>query len=84
MKEWNKPQLLSLGLENTFTDIETIGNGNGNGNGNDSNNMHFCHGINNWHSTEDCTHNHGGGSCKDPSHKWSEAHKSSCCCIGQS
>ena len=65
-----------LGLENTNDDAEAYKN--------DKDNVHFCHAINDWHSTEDCTHNHGGGACKDPAHGWSEEHKSSCCCIGLS
>lgn len=43
---------------------------------------HYCHGEEGFHSIASCTHNHGGGSCKDPDHIWNEAHKASCCCIG--
>ena len=80
MKEWNNPELLSLGVENTFEEeLDPQAK---------PENTHWCHAANNgaggWHETDKCTHNHGGGACKDPSHQWSEAHKSSCCCIGQS
>lgn len=73
MKNWAKPEVKNLGFENTYEDIETAAS---------KPNIHFCHSINDWHSTEGCTHNHGGGACKDPAHQWSEAHKSSCCCVG--
>ena len=67
MKNWDKPEVRNLGFENTYGDHD---------------NEHFCHAIGDWHSTETCTHNHGGGNCDDPDHQWPEAHKSSCCCYG--
>lgn len=75
MKNWAKPEVKNLGFENTYEDGTEYKK---------PSNTHFCHAINGFHSTKDCTHNHGGGACKDPTHQWSEAHKSSCCCVGLS
>ena len=78
MKEWNKPELLSLGIENTFTDEETISNG---GNGG----QHYCHasGTPVLHGNG-CGHSHAGNCDLEEHEKWNTAHHASCCCVGQS
>lgn len=93
MKEWNNPQLFSLGVENTF-DIELTGNGNGNGNGNTSAVYHYCHkggsssictGSTNDHANINSSANKGhkftGQVCTDPNHADLNG-ASSCCCVG--
>lgn len=81
MKEWNNPQLFSLGVENTFdacdceaTTYKTV------------NNEHYCHFESKWHQNNCASLKDGhdqsakcptGGSHYDP---WNVAHKSKCCC----
>ncbi len=80
MKEWNKPELLSLGVENTFTnctcselfeDKEK-----------DPKNFNYCHDLGEWHRN-DCASigHHMNNGCKGtPECTWPESHYSKCCC----
>ena len=76
MKEWNKPQLLSLGLESTFEDgVEDISD----------NNTHYCHAEGIWHSTSDCkpgiSDHYKNNDCKGSDVcGWDQKGNSKCCC----
>ena len=85
MKKWNNPELLSLGVENTFEDSCSCGaqlfkseEGDSDNNGN----QHYCHvdkiaHANNCVSWQNSDHRKDE-QCSGP--HWSYAHVSKCCC----
>ena len=81
MKKWNKPQLFSLGVENTFTELDectcdatTYAS---------SKNQHFCHSDNQYHENG-CkkTQGHYRNDKCDEVH-WASSHDSKCCCASR-
>ena len=76
MKEWNNPQLFSLGVENTFTkDLEK--------------NTHYCHRTKEWHANncasgvlqDGIDHAQNDPCPTEGTHEWQgQSHKSKCCC----
>ena len=90
MKKWNNPELLSLGVENTFSDttencfqeLTTFKNG-------QNTILHWCHAANNgngdWVDNTSCTHprsNHHNNP-DQPEHDWAGNPKISKCCCGK-
>ena len=82
MKKWNKPELLSLGVENTFEGVFDCGATTYK----TAKNEHYCHRDNLWHRNN-CTslqqgHFQSGSNCPTGgNHEWAgQAHKSNCCC----
>lgn len=76
MKEWNNPELLSLGVESTFEGTEPIAS---------DSNMHYCHALGKAHSTSECKgseHDFSNGChLKDAEgHYWNGQWLSKCCC----
>lgn len=80
MKEWNNPELLSLGIENTSEDSDLYAN------------SHYCHALNNgkggMHLTKDCKPGQTGdvknNNCNNPKDStcgWTVAQNSKCCCV---
>ena len=79
MKKWNNPELLSLGVENTFEELDTQA-------ANKPINVHYCHNKNadgsdiGWHPNDTCNNSKDNG-CKgtDLCNWKGEPHKSKCC-----
>ena len=69
MKKWEKPQVFSLGLENTYEESTEFKA------------QHYCHSAGGYHDVG-CgpTHPQNNG-CNDPNkHPHNEAQKAKCCC----
>lgn len=74
MKEWSKPELLSLGVKNTFENEGEVSAGD---------NIHYCHEAGTYHLTTECNHprNNHHQTSDHPEHNWDGlAHVSKCCC----
>ncbi len=94
MKKWNNPELLSLGVENTFEGACDCGAalyGDDTSTDYSIKNMHFCHNFSEtggtWHrnnctSIKDENHVQSGSRCPSGgSHEWAgQSHNSNCCC----
>ena len=81
MKKWNKPELLSLGVENSSNNCTCVTKYN-NGKPNKEN-LNYCHSLGEWHENN-CASigHHMNNGCKGtPECTWpGESHKSKCCC----
>lgn len=80
MKKWNNPELLSLGVENTFTqctcDATTIAK-------DPDKNVHYCHYDGKTHQNNCPSLKEGhkqSDKCPDGGNHWSYPHVSACCC----
>ena len=78
MKEWNNPQLLSLGVENTFTEDEASPV-------DSESSWHYCHrlgyGVKNSQVTGSEHNPANGCHLKDAEgHEWNGMKLSKCCC----
>lgn len=93
MKQWNKPELLSMGLENTFDLVEPLKKPDIDGGHTDAT-QHYCHkggsssictGSTNDHANINSSANKGhkftGQVCTHPNHADLNG-ASSCCCVG--
>ena len=81
MKQWNKPKLYSLGIENTFEGVCDCGATLYA----TKENQHYCHKTGDWHRNNCASLGNGhdqSAKCPDNGgHEWNgESHKSKCCC----
>ena len=83
MKEWNKPQLLSLGVENTF-EVCDCGASLYKKDDDEPKNKNYCHRDGIWHKNNCASigHDQNNGCNGTEICDWSnDPHKSKCCCV---
>lgn len=84
MKKWNKPELLTLGVENTFEDVQTMAKPNKPGHTDAT--YHYCHNLDvNLPTCQDEQKNHSASGNKEHTFTGVECGQhgngnSACCC----